>query len=424
ANADLARLIPRLVDLFPMPPGMSKQMFEEIKLGPNVQPLHEEVIGEIGQTLWILFGTVGVVFLVACANVANLFLVRAEGRQRELAVRLALGAGLKRVAGELLSESLLLAAVGGAFGLALAYGGIQLLLALQPSRLPRLQEISLDPIVFGFTVAVSIIAGLLFGVAPVLKYARPLLANALRENGRGSSDGRDRHRTRNALVVAQVAMALVLLVASGLMIRTFLAMRSVPPGFSDPDSVLTLRISIPSAVISDAAQVVRTHEQILLGIEAIAGVSSVGQSSSITMDGNDSSDPVFAEGVTTAEDKIPTLRRHKWIAENYFQTMGNPLVAGRDITWSDVHNRRPVAMISENLARELFGKPQAAVGRRIRQSPANPWREVIGVAGNDHDDGVTEPATATVYWPILQEEFGTSSSERSAIWAMRSGANG
>ena len=390
ANADLARLVPRLVDMFPMPPGLTKQMFEEVKLGPNVRPLHEDAVGDIGRALWILFGTVGVVLLVACANVANLFLVRAEGRQQELAVRLALGAGIRRIVGELLTESVLLAVTGGVLGLALAYGGIQLLIALQPARLPRLHEITLDPLVVAFTFAISLLAGVLFGIAPILKYARPQLASALKENGRGTSDGRERHRTRNTLVVAQVALALVLVVASGLMIRTFAAMRNVPPGFTHPENVLTLRITIPTALVSDPVQVAQAYEQIQQRIAAVPGVGSVGASSSVTMDGNDCNDPIFAEGVPMPEGKIPPLRRHKWIGENYFKTMGNPIIAGRDITWSDVHNRRGVAMVSENMAREFFGSPQAAIGKRIRQTPSNPWREIIGVVGNEHDDGVTQ----------------------------------
>ena len=422
ANADMARLIPTLVENFPMPPGFSKQMFDDIKLGPFVRPLSADVVGDIGRVLWVLFGTVGLVLLVACANVANLFLVRAEARQQELAVRLALGAGLKRVAGELLSESLVLGVIGGICGLVLAYGGIRLLIALEPARLPRLDEITLDPIVIAFTIGISLITGLLFGAAPILKYARPRLANALKESGRGSSDGRERHRTRNTLVVAQVALALVLLVASGLMIRTFVAMRNVNPGFTDPDHVLTVRIGIPRALISDPIQVAQTHEQILRRIEAIAGVTSVGPSSSITMDGWDSNDPIFAEGIAAPEGKLPPLRRFKWIAENYFKTMGNPLIAGRDITWSDVHNRRPVAIVSENLARELFGEPKAALGRRIRQSPSNPWREIIGVVGNEHDDGVTKPATTIAYWPMMMDDFWDSKLfvQRTLAYAIRS----
>jgi predicted permease len=422
ANAELPRLIPQLVDMFPLPPGLTRQMFEEVRLGPKVQPLHEEVVGSIAGALWILLGTVGVVFLVACANVANLFLVRAEGRQQELAVRLALGAGLRRVAGELLAESLLLGLAGGVLGLALAYGGIRLLLELRPAQLPRLHEIALDPLVMLFTLGISLLAGLLFGVAPILKYARPQLASALKENGRGSSDGRERHRTRNVLVVAQVAMALVLLVASGLMIRTFEAMRDVPPGFTDPDRVLTFRVNVPSAVVAEPARVAQTFDQIQQRLAAVPGVLSVGGSSSITMDGNDSNDPVFAEGVEVADGKIPPLRRHKWLSVGYFAAMGNPVLAGRVFTWADIHDRRHYALLSENLARELFGEPNAAIGRRVRPSPSAAWREVIGVVGNDQDDGVTQPATSTVYWPLLQEDFWEPGPrvQRSMAFAVRS----
>lgn len=423
ANSELATLIPRLIDMFPLPPGFTRQMFDEVRLAPNVRPLDVDVIGDIGRTLWILLGTVGLVLLVACANVANLFLVRAEARQQELAVRLALGAGLRRIAGELLAESSLLALIGGAAGLLLAYGGIQLLLALEPSRLPRLQEIAIDPVVVLFTLAISLVAGLLFGVMPVLKYARPQLANALKENGRGSSDGRERHRARNALVVAQVALALVLLVASGLMVRSFAAMRDISPGFIVPEDVLTLRLTIPSALMSDDVQVVQTFEQILRRVEAIPGVTAVAVSSSITMDGFDSNDPIFAEGTSVGEGRLPPMRRFKWIGENYFETMGNPLLVGRDITWLDVHERRRVAVVTENLARELFGGAQAALGRRIRETPSNPWREIVGVVGDEYDDGVTVAATPTVYWPMLMDSFWDDKSvvQRSMAFAIRSG---
>ncbi len=405
ANADIARLIPTLTDRFPLPPGFTKKMFDDTRMGPLVRPLDVDVVGDIGSMLWILLGTVGLVLLVACANVANLFLVRADSRQQELAIRLALGAETRRVAWELMSESLLLALVGGALGIALAYGGIQLLVYLQPAQLPRLEAITIDPIVLLFTLAITLGAGLLFGVLPILKYARPQLATALKDSTRGSSDGRDRHRSRNTLVVAQVALAGVLLVASGLMVRTFLAIRDVPPGFVNPENVLTLRISIPQAVISDVAQVARTHEQIVRKIEAIGGVESVGLSSSITMDGNSSNDPIFVEDFPSLEGKIPPIRRFKHVGEGYFETMGNPIIAGRGITWNDIHNAKGVVMISENLAREYWGEPAKAIGRRVRETDKNPWREIIGVVGNERQDGATQPAPTFVYWPIVVRQF-------------------
>ena len=405
ANADVERLLPSLTERFPLPPGFTKKMFDEARFGALVRPLEVDVVGDIGNMLWVLLGTVALVLLVACANVANLFLVRAEGRQQELAVRLALGAEARRIAWELLSESLLVALLGGIVGITLAYGGIQLLVYLQPAQLPRLNEITLDPLVLAFTLGVSLMAGLLFGAIPVAKYARPHLASALKDSSRGSSEGRERHRARNAFVVAQVALAAILLVASGLMVRTFLAIRDVPPGFTRPEQVLTLRISIPEAVINDAAQVARAHEDIARKIQAVAGVESVGLSSALTMDGNRSSDAIWVEDFPSNDGQLPPIRRFKHIGHGYFQTMGNPVVAGRAITWTDIHALAAVVMISDNLAREYWGEPAKAVGRRIRQTPQNEWREIIGVVGNERQDGSTEPAPATVYWPMLINDF-------------------
>jgi predicted permease len=422
ANADMARLIPTLLDRFPSPPGFTRQMFDDVKMGPLVRPLEVDVVGDIGNMLWILFGTVGIVLLVACANVANLFLVRAEGRQQELAVRLALGAGTRRVVQELLSESLVLGAIGGVVGLALAYAGVGLLLYLRPAQLPRLEEITLDPVVLLFTLGLSLLAGALFGILPVMKYARPRLAHALKDSSRGSSEGRERHRARNILVAAQVAMAVVLLVGSGLMIRTFLAMRDVSPGFARPEEVLTLRISIPTAVIEDAAQTARTHEQIAHRLESIPGVQSVGVSSSVTLDGNNNNDPVWVEDFPAPEGQMPALRRFKYLGERYFETMGNPIIAGRGITWADVHNQAAVALISENFARELWGDPNKALGRRVRRTPKNPWTEIVGVVGNERQDGVTEAAPTMIYLPMFTSDFGGKNAyvQRSLAYAIRS----
>ncbi len=419
ANADIARLIPTLSGRFRLPPGFTREMFEAVRLGPLVRPLEFDVVGDIGGMLWVLLGTVGIVLLVACANVANLFLVRAEGRQQELAVRMALGAGTRRVAGELLAESVVLGLFAGVLGVGLAYGGIRLLVYLQPARLPRLAEITLDPIVLAFTLAVSVLAGLLFGIIPVLKYARPQLANALKENGRGSSGGRERHRARNTLVVSQVALAVVLLVASGLMVRTFLAMRDVSPGFVRPEEVFTMRISIPTAIVEEPGQVVRTYEQIAQRLEAIGGVSSVGLSSSITMDGVSSNDPIFVEGAN--QPAVPPLRRYKWISAGYFETIGNPVIVGRAITWADVHAATPVIMVSENFAREFWGEPARAIGRRVRNTPSNEWREIIGVVGNEYQDGVAQAAPTIMYWPMHLKDFWDSPTfvQRSIVFAIR-----
>ncbi len=421
ANADVARLIPVIPDRFPMPPGFTRKMLDDVKIGPNVRPLAADVIGDVGRVLWVLLGTVGLVLLIACANVANLFLVRAEARQQELAIHAALGAGSRRIAWELLSESLTLALAGGVVGLGLAYAGIRTLVANAPDGLPRTGDIGIDPLVLLFTLAISLLAGLLFGLLPVMKFVTPHLASALKEGGRLSSAGRERHRARNGLVIAEIALAVVLLVASGLMIRTFQAMRDVNPGFVNPAEVLTLRVSIPASIVKDDEQAIRTHEQIVRKLEAMPGVRSVGVTSSITMDGNDSNDPIFVEDFPPAADKLPPLRRFKWTAQNYFQTMGNPIVAGREMTWADVYSRASVVMVSENFAREFWKEPAAAIGKRIRQTPNNPWRTIIGVVGNERDDGIAKPASTIVYWPLLIDNYFDNKvfAQRNLLFAVR-----
>jgi predicted permease len=404
ANADVARLIPLVPERFPMPPGFTRQMFDEVRLGPNVRPLSADVIGDVSRVLWVIFGTVGLVLLIACANVANLFLVRAEGRQQELAIHAALGAGRGRLAWELLSESLVLGVLGGIAGLALADAGVRFLVSMAPEGLPRVGEIAIDPTVILFTAAVSLLTGVLFGLLPMIRFARPQLSAALKEGGRLSSAGRERHRARNALVVSEIALAVVLLVASGLMIRTFQAMRSVEPGFVRPEEVLTLRVSIPST-IAEGERLTRMHEEILRRVERVPGVKSVGLSNSITMDGSQSNDPIFVEDFPQSTERIPPIRRFKWISENYFETMGQPIVAGRAITWSDIYNTNEVVVVSENFAREFWKEPSVALGRRIRNSPKNPWRTIVGVVADARDDGVAQPAPVIIYWPMMMKNF-------------------
>jgi putative ABC transport system permease protein len=405
ANADIARMISLLDRL----PG-----HKALRLQPLVRPLADDVIGNVGRFLWILLGAVGVVLLIACANVANLFLVRAESRQQELALRAALGANRLRIARELLVESLMLGLAGGAAGLVFAQAAIDLLKRLAPATLPRVDEIALHPIVLVFTIGVSIFSGLLFGLVPVLKLGR-LDASALKEGGRAASSGPLRQRTRNTLVVAEVAMALVLLIVSGLMIRTFLALQKVEPGFQRPTEVQTFRIEVPEALIADELQMARTHQQIAERLRQVPGVVSVGLSSHITMDGEDNGNPVRVEHVNVPEGQIPPLRRYKSVAPGYFETMGNPLVAGRAITWSDIYQRRPVAIISEPLAREYWGSAANAIGKRL-QGRTSTWYEIVGVSGNERDDGLHQPATAIVYWPLLNEPYLT----RSMAYAVRS----
>ena len=414
-------MISLATERFPFPSGFTPEMLKEARFGPNVRPLKEDVVGDVGRTLWILLGTVGLVLLIACANVANLFLVRAESRQRELALRTALGANRARVAKELLGESITLGLLGGLAGLGIAYAAIRLLIALAPDTLPRLEEIGIDFTVLAFTLLVSLVAGVFFGLVPLFKFTRPNVAGALKEGGRTASEGRDRQRARGALVVTQVALALVLLVGAGLMIRSFQALRRVDPGFVRPSEVLTFRVSILESQAADPKVVAPMHERILRKVEEIPGVSSVGVSSSITMDGDNSNDPIFVEEFPVAADQIPPLRRFKWIAPGYFETMGNPIVAGRGISWDDVRLVAPVAVVTENFAREFWPDPGAAVGKRIRVNPNDQWREIVGVVGDVHDDGVDQKVTAIVHWPMSVNDFWAeiSFAQRNMAYAVR-----
>jgi predicted permease len=404
ANADIARLLPTLADRYPLPPGFTRKMFDDLKVTPDVYPLVQDAVGDVGKMLWILLGTVGMVLLIACANVANLCLVRAETRHQEFAVRTALGASRGQIAWSLLSESVALGLIGGVLGVAVARAGLALLVWFAPDGLPRLNEIQINGVVLLFTLGLSLLAGVLFGLIPVLRFGEPSVA-ALKEGGRSASEGPSRHRARNTLVIGEIALALVLLVVSGLMIRSFQALRAVDPGFRNPDQVQTFRISVPDALVADANQAVRTHQQIAEQLARVPGVTSVGLSSALTMDGNNSNDPVFVEGITPEGGNIPPLRRYKWVGPGYVETMGNRIVAGRTLTWNDAYQRLPVAVINEKLAREFWKTPAEALGKRIRNTPANPWREVVGVVGDERDNGVHLPAPAIVYWPMAMTGF-------------------
>ena len=246
-------------------------MFQEVGLSPVIRSLKDDLVGDVRKVLWVLMGTIGIVLLIACANVANLLLVRAESRQQELAIRAALGAGSARIARELLLESVALGIIGGLVGLGLAFGGLRLLVALAPGNLPRLEEITIDIPVLLFTLVLSVFAGLLFGAIPVFKYARAQVGTMLRGGGRTASASKDRHRARNTLVVAQIALALMLLVSSGLMIRTFQALRDVHPGFVRRGRSADVPARIPDSQVKEEVAAMRMHQAIMDKIAAVRG---------------------------------------------------------------------------------------------------------------------------------------------------------
>jgi putative ABC transport system permease protein len=358
ANADVARMISLL------PP-----TFSRLELRPNVRPLATEVIRNVGQILWILLAAVGIVLLIACGNVANLFLVRAEGRHQELAVRAALGASRGRIARALLSESVVLAVAGGLLGVWLAQAALALLRAIAPAELPRVDDIAIDWMVLLFTISVSVLSGALCGALAVIRFGKPSMA-ALKEGGRSGADAPGRQRTRHALVVGQVALALTLLIVAGLMIRTAVALRQVDPGFTRPEEVQTFVLAIPASLMNDPEQTVRTFEGVAEQLARLPGVTSVGLSSSITMDGEDNGNYAAIEEFPDPDGAVVKLRRFKSIGPGYFETMGK------------------------------------ALGKRLRgSSPRFPWREIVGVSGNERDDGLTQPPTQIVYWPMLNESY-------------------
>ncbi len=436
AASDLRRMVPLFPEEFPG--GITLGMLEAAQFGPLLKPLKTQVVGEVERVLWVLLGTVGIVLLIACANVANLFLVRAEGRQKEVAVRTALGAGRRHLVREWLGESVALGLLGGAAGLLLAFIGTRVLVALGPENLPRLNEIGVDGWVLSFAVLVSILAGLLFGVIPLLKYVRPDLVPALKESGRGSSLGKERHRARNVLVVSQMAMALILLVGSGLMLRSFHALRSVDPGF-DPEGVLTLRISLPAAEYEDVEGVMAFHDQLRDRLSAISGVESVGAATALPMGGGQSHNGTWFEDFPLPTDGVPDILTTTRVTEGYFETMGIDLYSGRYLDRFDKLERTGVLLVNRTLAAHYW-PGESAIGKRLTQNgPDLPWQTIVGVVDDVRIDGADQEVPPAIYFPIIatgagEDEFVNRSltyvvrttgaptsllpAVREAVWAM------
>ena len=427
ANADIARMLPIWMSSWPFPNGVrldGRRVYERWRIMPALRPLKDEVVRDVGPVLWAVMATIGAVMLIACANVANLLLVRAEARQQELAIRASLGAGWGRIVRDLLTESLLLGLMGGAVGVGLAYESLRLLVAAGPANLPRLNEISLEGRALAFTFALSVFSGLLFGSLPAFKYARRRIALG----GRTLTAGRERHRTRNVLVVAQVALALILLISSGVMIRTFQALHHVEPGFAHPEHIQTVRISIPFFQMQDPKRVTRTQNEIQDKLAAIPGVTSAGFASTLPLEGVEPNwDAIVAEGqgdpLAAARGEIPPLRFFKNVSPGYLRTMGTKLIAGRDLAWNDVYNQRRFALISENLARELWGAPSHALGKRFVEIPGTPWWEVIGVVQDVRENTVDQSPPAIVYWPTMMDNLfgpGPPDAQRRVAFVVRS----
>jgi putative ABC transport system permease protein len=411
AQRDLQRVIPRLIERYPT--FITKEMFAGMRLSTIVHSLRDDVVGDVARVLWVILGTAGFVLLIACANVANLFVVRSEGRQKEVAVRTALGAGTRDVVRFALAESLLLAALGGIAGLSVAVLGTRLLAQLGPQSLPRLAELSIDSRVMAVAALVTVLAGLLFSLFPVLRYRVMSLAVALKESGRGATSGRERHRTRSALVVAQVALALVLLAGAGLMARSFSELRRVDPGF-DPSNVLTVRLALTGGAHADDAARARFYSQLVDRVRSIPGVREAAIISKLPLlpDGNNNT-AAFIEDQNLGPNDLPGVYPHVQISDGYFETMGISLLAGRSFETRERERGSDGVVISEALARKVWKDPLRALGRRVRTTPRTPWYTVIGVVKDVHSTSLDQTADEMVYYPMRPAAGDTVAAVRS-----------
>jgi len=413
ASADVARMIPIYYDTFPPIPGTAPRAPSGPGYGPSLRLLKDRVVGDLGEVLLVLMGTIGMLLLIACANIANLLLVRTEARRQELAIRAALGAGWSAIARGLLLESLSVALLGGAAGLILASLALPALLRFAASALPSALDIGVGRDVVLFALGVSVACGALLCVIPIAKYAAPRVVDALRSAGRSYSAGRETHRSRNVLVVAQVALALVLLIGSGLMIRSFVALRSVEPGVQQPELVQTFRIWVPFSV-PDFSRVVRIQNDIADRIAALPGVDSVAYASRRPLLGEGPSGPFAFDDAPDAT--VETEFRYN--SPGLFKTLGTPLLAGRDFEWADTYDKRSVAIVSENVANAHWGSAAAALGHTLNRGGATPPSTIVGVVGDIHHYGVDRRAPETVY--LTQSEFVAQYASRIVFFFVRS----
>ena len=401
AGRDLVSVLPRIVELSPnLAPGISTQMLlDQARPVPFVAPLKEDVTGGIAKTLWIVAAAAGVVLLVACANVTNLILVRADGRQRELAVREALGAGRGRVTAYFLGESLVVTAFSTVAAVALAAAAIRLLVRLGPAGIPRLAEVNIDLATVGFAIVVSALVAFVCSIVPALRIGRVHLSNALREGGRGGTAGRARQRIRSALVAGQIALALVALASSGLLLRTFQRLNAVRPGF-EPQGLATFWVSLPFARYANDSSVVRFYSQLVERVRGLPGVKDVGISSRLPFVTNGwSQDPLYPEDdLASYANKIPPLNFYTTTDAGYFRTMGIPLVAGR--TFDRMELQRPNEAIISRATAVRFWKDstgQRVLGKRFRELPGTPWLTIVGVVGDTRDTSLASPPSLVVY---------------------------
>jgi putative ABC transport system permease protein len=370
------------------------------------KPLLDDVVGNVRVALFVLLGAVGFVLLIACANVANLMLARATSRNREMAIRTALGAGRARLVRQLLTESLLLSAMGAALGLLLAVWGVDALVAVSPDALPRAAEVALDARVLAFTIGIALVTGVGFGLAPAIAASRPDLNESLKDGTRGTSASRG--RLRKTLVVAEVALSLVLLVGTGLMLRSFVKLRAVDPGIR-AEHVLTLHASLPGPngppTDEDRVRWVTWFDGAAKRLARLPGVEAAAAINVLPFDGNDTDNSFDIENYVPRSEADRPDNETREILPDYFKVMGVPLIRGRLVTDADTFDAPGVVVINQAMAHRYWPNGEDPIGRRVRlhsQGKVKAWSTIVGIVGDVHGFGLDKPVRAEMYFPYAQ----------------------
>ncbi len=400
-QAELGAMLSNLVDVFP--DDGAAAVLASAGFRPLVDRAREVVVGDVEATLWILLGAVAFLLLIACANVANLFLVRSEARQGEVAMRTALGEGRGQLVGSILVESLVLGVAGGLASLPLAVLAVRLLVRLGPRGLPRLDEISIDATVLLYGLAASVAAGLLFGVLPAWRASAGAAAGRMTPGARGATAGRERQLARRSLVVVQIALALTLLVGSGLAVRSFQKLAAVDPGF-DPTDVLTFGLALPLRDYDTPDARLAFHGQLVDRLRALPGVAGAAAASTVPLGGEVSGSGHTLEGRPLADGEVPSVFMWKRVSPAYFDTMRTELVEGRVFDALDGERDAPVVIVSRAVARAQW-PGESALGKGIRLGGPPPeegqgWSRVVGVVDDVHEVALHEDPPAMVYYPI------------------------
>lgn len=407
ADRDMRQLIALWMDSWTNGAGSDPHFYLRWRITPAFEPLQHAVVGGMAPALWAVFGTTLLVLLMACVNVMNLFMARAESRRQELAVRSALGAGAADILRAVLAEGLWLALAGAALGWAVADGALRLLAVLVPAGMARLGEVRLDARSAGMCVGLAVVCALACGMAPLWQVARQGGGLAVFGTGRSGTATRQQRRRRDVLVAAQVGLALVLLFGAGLLLRSFAALRAVQLGFQRPVTLQTFGLLVRRGLISDPQTLLAQEHAIADRIAAVPGVRGVSFASDIPMLGEGHNwDELLVDGKDLMPSGALPMRLYFTVAPEYFRTMGIPLLAGRDMSWTDIERQRPVVVVSAALAQEEWGGPAAAIGKRVREETKQPWFEVIGVAGDVRNDGPYKAAAPAVYWPLEANDNG------------------